>query len=275
MAQDRRDVPGAPATGREAAAPLDFVCEQDVKLAIEAGRTLTISERAIVTPAARDLAEQHRVFERHTRRRVVLATNVAETSLTVPGIRYVVDTGYARISRYSYRTKVQRLPIEPISQASANQRKGRCGRVEAGVCIRLYTEEDFEARPEFTDPEILRTNLASVILQTMALRLGPIESFPFLDPPKPAAIRDGYHTLFELGAIDEQNQLTELGRRLSRLPVDPRIGRIILAGDEQNCLHDVLIIAAALEVQDPRDRPVEKREAADGAHARNQDVRRS
>ncbi len=213
-------------------------------------------------------AEQNRVFQPHSHRRIVIATNVAESSLTVPGIGYVIDPGTARISRYSPRSKVQRLPIEPVSQASADQRKGRCGREGPGVCIRLYAEEDYASRDCYTSPEIQRTNLAAVILQTIALRLGPVESFPFLDPPKPAAIRDGYHTLFELGAIDEQNQLTELGRTLSRLPVDPRIGRIILAGEEQNCLHEILIIAAALEVQDPRDRPVEKREAADTAHAR-------
>ncbi len=213
-------------------------------------------------------AEQNRVFQPHSHRRIVIATNVAESSLTVPGIGYVIDPGTARISRYSPRSKVQRLPIEPISQASADQRKGRCGREGPGVCIRLYSEADYANRERYTPPEIQRTNLAAVILQTMALRLGPVEGFPLLDPPKPAAIRDGYATLFELGAIDERNRLAELGRRLSRLPVDPRIGRIILAGAEQNCLHEILIIAAALEVQDPRDRPAEKREAADAAHAR-------
>ena len=211
--------------------------------------------------------EQNRVFKPYPHRRIVIATNVAESSLTVPGIRYVVDTGTARISRYSARSKVQRLPIEPISQASADQRKGRCGRVGPGVCVRLYSEEDYQTRDRFTPPEIQRTNLASVILQTKALNLGPLEEFPFLDPPKPAAVTDGYKTLFELSALDDQRSLTELGRRISRLPVDPRIARIILAGHDENCLHEILIIASALELQDPRDRPAEKQAAADEAHA--------
>jgi ATP-dependent helicase HrpA len=213
-------------------------------------------------------AEQNRVFQPHRGRRIVIATNVAESSLTVPGIRYVVDPGTARISRYSARSKMQRLPIEPISQASANQRQGRCGRVAPGICIRLFSEEDFQGRDRFTPPEIQRSNLASVILQTKALKLGPIEEFPFLDPPRPDAIRDGYKTLFELGAIDEEQGLTPLGQRLSRLPTDPRIGRIILAGHEENCLHEILIIAAAMEVQDPRERPVEKKGTADESHAK-------
>jgi len=211
--------------------------------------------------------EQSRVFEPHTRRRIVLATNVAESSLTVPGIRAVIDTGTARISRYSPRSKVQRLPIEPVSRASADQRKGRCGRLGPGICIRLYSEADYLAREAYTTPEIRRTNLASVILQTLALRLGAIEEFPFLDPPRADAIRDGYKTLFELGAIDRQRGLTPLGRELARLPVDPRVGRMILAGDQRNCLDEVLIIAAALEVHDPRDRPAEKSAAADECHA--------
>ncbi len=202
--------------------------------------------------------EQNRVFEPHSQRRVVLATNVAESSLTVPGIRAVVDTGTARISRYSPRSKVQRLPIEAVSQASADQRQGRCGRLGPGICIRLYSEADYLARDKYTTPEIRRTNLASVILQTLALRLGAIEEFPFLDPPRPDAIRDGYKTLFELGAIDRHRALTPLGRELARLPVDPRVGRMILAADERNCLEEVLIIAAGLEVQDPRERPAEK-----------------
>ncbi len=211
--------------------------------------------------------EQSRVFAAHTTRRVVLATNVAESSLTVPGIRAVVDTGTARISRYSPRSKVQRLPIEAVSRASADQRLGRCGRLGPGICIRLYSEEDYLARDRYTTPEIRRTNLASVILQTLALRLGAIEDFPFLDPPRPEAIRDGYKTLFELGAIDRHRALTPLGRELARLPVDPRVGRMILAGDQRRCLEEVLIIAAGLEVQDPRDRPGEKAEAADQCHA--------
>ncbi|HEY0889143.1 MAG TPA: ATP-dependent RNA helicase HrpA [Nocardioides sp.] len=199
-------------------------------------------------------AEQHRVFEPHSGRRVVLATNVAETSLTVPGIRYVVDTGVARISRYSVRTKVQRLPIEPISQASANQRSGRCGRVEAGIAIRLYSEEDFEGRPEFTDPEILRTNLASVILQMASLGLGEIARFPFVEPPDKRNISAGVQLLEELGALTG-GRLTKLGRRLARLPIDPRLGRMILEAERLGCVREVLVIAAALSLQDPRERP--------------------
>lgn len=210
--------------------------------------------------------EQNRVFQPSKWRRIVMATNVAESSLTVPGIRYVIDTGTARISRYSARSQVQRLPIEPISQASADQRKGRCGRIGPGVCVRLYSEKDYESRDRFTAPEIQRTNLASVILQTISLRLGNLEDFPFLDPPKSSVIRDGYKTLFELGALDEKEHLTEVGKNLSRLPVDPRIGRMILAGEAENCLHELLIIASALELQDPRERPLEKQQAADAAH---------
>ena len=211
-------------------------------------------------------AEQHKVFERHTGRRVVLATNVAETSLTVPGIRYVVDTGVARISRYSARTKVQRLPIEAISQASANQRSGRCGRVEAGVAIRLYSEEDFDGRPEFTDPEILRTNLASVILQMASLGLGDLARFPFLDPPDKRNVAAGVQLLEELGALAPG--LTKLGRRLARLPIDPRLGRMILEADRLGCLREVIVIAAALSLQDPRERPADFQAQADQQHAR-------
>jgi ATP-dependent helicase HrpA len=221
-------------------------------------------------------AEQHKVFERHTKRRVVLATNVAETSLTVPGIRYVVDAGFARISRYSFRTKVQRLPIEPISQASANQRKGRCGRVEAGICIRLYSEEDFESRQEFTDPEILRTNLASVILQMTALGLGDVARFPFVDPPDQRNVKAGVQLLEELGALDPREKdprrrLTRLGRQLVVLPVDPRLARMVLEADRLGCLREVLVIAAALSIQDPRERPAELRAQADQKHARFRD----
>lgn len=212
-------------------------------------------------------AEQNRVFQPHSGRRIVLATNVAESSLTVPGIRFVVDTGTARISRYSPRSQVQRLPIEAVARASAEQRKGRCGRVGPGVCIRLYSEEDFASREVFTPPEIQRTNLAAVILQTLALGLGPIDEFPFLDPPRSESIRDGRRTLFEIGAIDDEQKLTPLGKQLGRLPVDPRIGRMLLAAHEENCLADVLVIAAALETQDPRDRPVDKQQQADQAHA--------
>ncbi len=215
-------------------------------------------------------AEQHRVFEppsSRMTRRVVLATNVAETSLTVPGIRYVIDPGTARISRYSLRTKVQRLPIEPISQASANQRKGRCGRVADGTCIRLYSEEDFASRPEFTDPEIQRTNLASVILQMAAARLGDVRAFPFVDPPDPRSIADGVRLLEELNAMKD-DRLTDLGRKMARLPVDPRIARMILEAGQQGCAREVLIIAAALSIQDPRERPADSQQAADTAHRR-------
>ncbi len=223
-------------------------------------------------------AEQHRVFASHPGRRVVLATNVAETSLTVPGIRYVVDPGTARISRYSLRTKVQRLPIEPVSQASAQQRAGRCGRVADGICIRLYTEDDFDSRPEFTDPEILRTNLASVILQMTAIGLGDLAAFPFVDPPDQRAVRDGVALLEELNAVaagkdGAARRLTPLGRRLVRLPVDPRMARMVLEADRLGCVHEVLVIAAALSIQDPRERPVEKQQAADEAHRRYADDR--
>ncbi|WP_367043552.1 ATP-dependent RNA helicase HrpA [Streptomyces sp. Je 1-332] len=221
-------------------------------------------------------AEQHRVFQQHTGRRIVLATNVAETSLTVPGIKYVIDPGTARISRYSHRTKVQRLPIEAISQASANQRKGRCGRTSDGICIRLYSEDDFVARPEFTDAEILRTNLASVILQMTAAGLGEIEKFPFIDPPDHRNIRDGVQLLQELGALDPsqkdpKKRLTEQGRKLSQLPVDPRLARMVLEADKNGCVREVMVIAAALSIQDPRERPAEKQTQADQQHARFKD----
>ena len=216
-------------------------------------------------------AEQHRVFQPHTARHVVLATNVAETSLTVPGINYVVDPGTARISRYSQRTKVQRLPIEPISQASASQRAGRCGRTSDGVCIRLYSEEDFGSRPEFTDPEILRTHLASVILQMAALDLGDVADFPFLDPPDARNVADGVRLLEELGALAPgrgSRRLTDAGRKLARLPVDPRLGRMILESGRSGCAREVLIITAFLAIQDPRERPADARQAADASHAR-------
>jgi ATP-dependent helicase HrpA len=221
-------------------------------------------------------AEQHRVFQQHTGRRIVLATNVAETSLTVPGIKYVIDPGFARISRYSHRTKVQRLPIEPISQASANQRKGRCGRTSDGICIRLYSEDDFNARPEFTDAEILRTNLASVILQMTAAGLGDIEKFPFIDPPDHRNIRDGVQLLQELGALDPaqkdvRKRLTDTGRKLAQLPVDPRLARMVLEADKNGCVREVMVIAAALSIQDPRERPAEKQAQADQQHARFKD----
>ena len=217
-------------------------------------------------------AEQQKIFAPMGARKIVLATNVAETSLTVPGIRYVIDSGTARISRYSYRAKVQRLPIEAVSQASANQRKGRCGRVEAGICVRLYSEDDFNGRPAFTDPEILRTNLAAVILQMLHLRLGEIEDFPFIEPPDGKAISDGFNLLQELSAVSREGQLTALGRQLARLPVDPRLGRMVLEGASQGSLEEVLIIASSLSVQDPRERPSDRQQAADQAHAQWKDV---
>ncbi len=218
--------------------------------------------------------EQMKVFRPHGRPRIVLATNVAETSLTVPGIKYVIDPGSARISRYNSRTKVQRLPIERISQASADQRKGRCGRVSEGICVRLYSEEDFESRPQFTDPEILRTSLASVILQMKFLRLGDLQNFPFVEPPDYRAVRDGYQTLYELGAIEpDRNDLTPVGLALARLPIDPRIGRMVLAAADEGCLDEVLVIASALSVQDPRERPMDQQQAADEAHRKFKDDR--
>ena len=220
-------------------------------------------------------AEQYRVFQPHRGRRVVLATNVAETSLTVPGVKYVIDPGAARISRYSQRTKVQRLPIEAISQASANQRKGRCGRTSDGVCIRLYSEEDFGSRSEFTDPEILRTNLASVILRMAALDLGAVADFPFVDPPDSRNVADGLRLLEELGAVASGGRegkdgikLTETGRKLADLPVDPRLGRMILQAGPNGCVREVLVIASALSIQDPRERPADARDAADAMHRR-------
>jgi ATP-dependent helicase HrpA len=217
--------------------------------------------------------EQARVFRRGSKPRVVLATNVAETSLTVPGIRYVIDTGTARISRYSARLKVQRLPIEPISRASADQRKGRCGRLGPGICVRLYSEEDFLERPEFTDPEILRTSLAAVILQMASARLGDIESFPFLDPPDRRQVRDGLNLLRELGALTRRRRLTSTGRKLASLPVDPRLARMVVEAAERGCVDEVVVIAAALSIADPRERPSDQQGAADQAHARFADER--
>lgn len=217
--------------------------------------------------------EQNKIFQPHAGRRIVLATNVAETSLTVPGIKYVIDPGMARISRYSYRTKVQRLPIEPISQASANQRKGRCGRVEAGICIRLYSEDDFMSRPEFTDPEILRTNLASVILQMTSLGLGDIGAFPFVEAPDNRNIQDGIRLLNELGAMNDKEtnpkkRLTAMGRQLAQLPIDPRLARMVLEAAKLGCLHEVMVITSALSIQDPRERPSDKQQASDEKHRR-------
>jgi ATP-dependent helicase HrpA len=218
-------------------------------------------------------AEQDRVFRPGGERRIVLATNVAETSLTVPRIRYVVDTGLARVKRYSYRNKVEQLRVENVSRAAAQQRAGRCGRVANGVCIRLYSEAEFNARPAFTDPEVLRSSLAAVILRALSLDLGKVEEFPFLDPPAPRAIADGYALLAELGAVDESNALTDLGRELARLPLDPRIARMLVAARDEGCLEQLLVIAAALSVQDPRERPLERQAAADQRHARFDDER--
>lgn len=244
-----------------------FSGEREIRDAAEALRKHHPPQTEILPLFARlSAAEQSRVFSPAQHRRIILATNVAETSLTVPGIHYVIDTGVARISRYSYRSKIQRLPVEPISQSSANQRKGRCGRISAGVCIRLYSEQDFNNRPEFTDPEIKRTNLASVILQMESLRLGHIEDFPFIDPPDARYIRDGFKLLHELRAVDERNRVTPLGRQIARLPVDPKIGRMLLAAQEFNCLQEVLIIGSALSVQDPRERPVDRQQKADERH---------
>src|SRR5665647_607357 len=251
--------------------------EREIRDAAEALAGMTMPHTEILPLYARlSAAEQHRVFGEHSGRRVILATNVAETSLTVPGIRYVVDAGTARISRYSQRTKVQRLPIEPISRASASQRAGRCGRLADGICIRLYSEEDFESRPEFTDPEILRTNLASVILQMTSLGLGDIARFPFLEPPDSRQITDGVRLLEELQAIDPasdrvndpRKRLTEYGRKIAALPLDPRLARMVLEAGGNGALREVLIIVAGLSIQDPRERPMEKRQQADEQHRR-------
>src|SRR3954451_19965226 len=248
--------------------------EREIRDTADALRDLDLRGTEVLPLYARlSSAEQHRVFQPHAGRRIVLATNVAETSLTVPGIRYVVDPGTARISRYSRARGVQRLPIEKISQASARQRAGRCGRVAEGICIRLYTEEDFESRPEFTDPEILRTNLAAVILQMTALGLGDIAAFPFVEPPDRRSIRDGVQLLHELGAIDPEQsdprkRLTSVGRQLARLPLDPRLARMVIEADREGCVREVLVVAAALSIQDPRERPPEAQQQADAHHAR-------
>lgn len=243
--------------------------ERDIREAALMLRKAQLPHLEVLPLYARlSLKEQSRAFSAHRGRRIVLATNVAETSVTVPGIRYVIDPGFARISRYSYRTKIQRLPIEPVSQASANQRKGRCGRVSAGICIRLYDEEDFLSRPEFTDAEILRTNLGSVILQMLQLKLGDIRRFPFIDPPDNRLVNDGFGLLQQLKAVDNQERITATGRKLGGLPVDPRMGAIVLAGAEQNALSEALIIVSALSVQDPRERPADKKQAADEKHRR-------
>ncbi|KAA0888458.1 ATP-dependent RNA helicase HrpA [Pusillimonas sp. ANT_WB101] len=244
--------------------------EREIRETVEALRKSTLTHCEVLPLYARlSQAEQEQIFRpQGNARRIVLATNVAETSLTVPGIRYVVDSGLARVKRYSWRNKVEQLRIEPISQASANQRAGRCGRVGPGICVRLYAEQDFMQRAAFTDPEVLRSSLASVILRMKALRLEDIETFPFVDMPSGRAIADGYHLLQELGAIDESNQLTSAGKELARLPVDPRLARMILAAKDQQCLAEMLIIASALSVQDPRERPLQDREASETAHAK-------
>jgi ATP-dependent RNA helicase HrpA len=246
--------------------------EREIREAAEALRKHHPPHTEILPLYARlSAAEQERVFKPHSGRRIVLATNVAETSLTVPGVRYVVDTGLARVKRYSYRNKVEQLRVEPVSQASAKQRAGRCGRVADGICIRLYAEDDHDARPAFTDPEVLRSSLASVILRMKSLGLGEVEAFPFLDAPASKAVQDGYALLAELGAAGEDRGLTEIGRQLARLPVDPRIGRMILAARSENALEEVLVIASALSIQDPRDRPLERAAAADEAQKRFDD----
>ncbi|THV31219.1 ATP-dependent RNA helicase HrpA [Glycomyces paridis] len=250
--------------------------EQEIRDTADALEKAKLPRTEVVPLYARLSAEeQHRVFRPHTGRRIILSTNVAETSLTVPGIRYVVDAGFARISRYSARTKVQRLPIEAISQASANQRAGRCGRVAEGVCIRLYSEDDFNARDEFTDAEILRTNLASVILQMTAAKLGRVETFPFVDAPDSRNIKDGMDLLVELGALEDvrsgERRLTKAGRDIARLPIDPRLARMILQAREEGCVHAVAVITAAMSIQDPKERPADKRAQADQSHARFND----
>ncbi|WP_253806295.1 ATP-dependent RNA helicase HrpA [Hydrogenovibrio sp. JE_KL2] len=250
------------------------VGERDIKETAEVLRKQNLKNTEIIPLYARlSMAEQNKVFQTSQKRRVILSTNVAETSLTVPGIKFVIDPGQVRISRYSVRSKVQRLPIEKISQASANQRAGRCGRVSSGVCIRLYDEEDFQARPAFTPPEIHRTSLASVILQMETLRLGAVKHFPFIEPPEDKAVNDGFRQLQEIGALDEQRQLTESGKQLATLPLDPRMAKMVLEGQKNNVLAEVLIIASALSIQDPRDMNESNRQAANQAHKRFEDER--
>jgi len=238
------------------------------------GRSAKLRNIEVLPLFARlSIEDQQKIFRTSGTRRIVLATNVAETSLTVPGIKYVIDAGLARVNRYSSRAKVEQLQIEKISQAAAKQRAGRCGRVSNGICVRLYDEQDFNNRPEFTDPEILRSSLASVILRMAALRLGDISLFPFIEAPSSRLIADGYLLLQELGAVDANREITELGKQLARLPLDPRVGRMILAAKQEGVLREILIIASALSIQDPRERPMDKREAADQAHAKFADER--
>ncbi|HYN54305.1 MAG TPA: ATP-dependent RNA helicase HrpA, partial [Methylotenera sp.] len=233
------------------------------------GRSTKLKHIEVLPLFARlSIEDQQKIFRPHSSRRIVLATNVAETSLTVPGIKYVIDAGLARMNRYSTRAKVEQLQIEKISQAAAKQRSGRCGRVSSGICIRLYSEDDFNGRPEFTEPEILRSSLASVILRMAALRLGDVTEFPFIEAPSSRLVTDGYQLLQELGAVDSRRQITETGLQLAKLPLDPRVGRMILAAKRESCLNEILIIASVLSIQDPRERPMDKREAADNAHAK-------
>ena len=245
--------------------------EREIREAAEALRKSTLRRNDEILPLFARLshAEQHKIFHPSgAKRRIVLATNVAETSLTVPGIKYVIDTGLARVKRYSARAKVEQLHVEKISQAAARQRSGRCGRVSAGVCIRLFSEEDFNSRPEFTDPEIVRSNLAAVILRMAALKLGDVAAFPFLEMPDSRYINDGFQVLLELGAVNEHNGLTKLGEQMARLPIDPKIARILLAAKKHDCMAEILVIASALSIQDPRERPLEARDAAAKAHER-------
>ena len=245
--------------------------EREIREAAEALRKSTLRRNDEILPLFARLshAEQHKIFHPSgAKRRIVLATNVAETSLTVPGIKYVIDTGLARVKRYSARAKVEQLHVEKISQAAARQRSGRCGRVSAGVCIRLFSEEDFNSRPEFTDPEIVRSNLAAVILRMAALKLGDVVAFPFLEMPDSRYINDGFQVLLELGAVNEHNGLTKLGEQIARLPIDPKIARILLAAKKHDCMAEILVIASALSIQDPRERPLEARDAAAKAHER-------
>jgi len=241
--------------------------ERDIReVADYLGKQQYLNTEILPLLARLSAAEQNRIFHTSSKRRIVLSTNVAETSLTVPGIKYVIDSGLARISRYSWRSKIQRLPIEKISQASANQRKGRCGRISAGVCYRLYSEDDFNLRDEFTAPEIQRTNLAAVILQMENMQLGHIDNFPFVEAPDERLVSDGYKLLYELGAIDKRQRVTAIGKQLAKLPLDPKLGRILIEAQQENCLQDALVIVSALAVQDPRERPVDKQQAADEAH---------
>lgn len=249
-----------------------FSGEREIKEAAEYLKRQNFRHTEVLPLFARlPVAEQRKVFHPGTARRIILSTNVAETSLTVPRIRFVIDTGFARISRYSHRSRVQRLPIEAVSQASANQRKGRCGRLGPGTCIRLYSESDFESRPEFTQPEILRTSLATVVLRMLTTNLGTVEDFPFLDPPAPRMIADAYHLLFELGAIDKARHPVPLGRQLARWPLDVRLARMLIDGSKQSCLNELIVLASAQSIQDPRERPSDASAAADESHGRFED----